>query len=158
MKQQVEFSVNGESRKVEIDAHRTLLEVLREDLQLTGTKYSCGEGECGACTVLLNGEPVMSCLMLAMAVDGQSVTTIEGVANERILSPLQENFLKRGAVQCGYCTPALVLSAKALLDEIPNPTEQDVRDHLEGNLCRCTGYSKIIEAVMATSRVKEARR
>ena len=141
MKHQVEFSVNGEKRKVEIDAHRTLLEVLREDLRLTGTKYSCGEGECGSCTVLLNGEPIMSCLTLGVAVDGQAVTTIEGVANERKFSPLQENFLKRGAIQCGYCTPGLVLSAKALLDEIPDPTEQDVRDHLEGNLCRCTGYS-----------------
>ena len=152
MKRQVEFHVNGIRRRLEVEPRRTLLEALREDLHLTGTKYTCGEGECGACTVLVDGDPIMSCLTLAVAVEGRDITTIEGVSKERILSHLQEAFLQKGAVQCGYCTPGLVLSAKALLDDNPNPTEQEIKEHLEGNLCRCTGYAKIVEAVQSAAK------
>lgn len=125
-----------------------LLNVLREDLVLTGTKYGCGMGECGACTVLVDGEPVLSCLTLAVTVEGKEVTTIEGLARDGRLHPLQESFLEHGAVQCGYCTPGMILAAKALLDRNPHPTEEEVRDYLRGNLCRCTGYSAIVKAVM----------
>lgn len=152
MKRRVEFNVNGTYHHLEVEARRTLLEVLREDLHLTGTKYGCGEGECGACTVLLDGKPIMSCLTLAVAVSGKNITTIEGLTAGGVLSPLQETFLQSGAIQCGYCTPGLVLSAKALLDENPDPTEREVRDHLEGNICRCTGYAKIVEAVLSTAK------
>lgn len=152
MKHQVRLEVNGRAHELSIEPNRTLLEVLREDLRLTGTKYSCGEGECGACTVLADGEPIMSCLALAVAMNGRRIQTIEGLAEGRMVSSLQRSFLERGAVQCGYCTPGIVMSAKALLEENPNPTEQEVRDHLEGNLCRCTGYSKIVEAVLATAK------
>lgn len=152
MKRPIEFSVNGAHQALEVDPSRTLLEVLRDDLHLTGTKYTCGEGECGACTVLVEGEPVMSCLTLAAAVSGRNITTIEGLSHDRALSPLQESFLQKGAIQCGYCTPGLILSAKALLDENPNPTEQEIKEHLEGNLCRCTGYAKIVEAVQNAAK------
>ncbi len=152
MKYEITLEVNGKVHKLSTEPHRTLLEVLRDDFHLTGTKYSCGEGECGACTVLVDGQPIMSCLELAVANNEKRVETIEGVAAERLISPLQQNFLAKGAVQCGYCTPGIVMSAKALLDENPDPTEQEVRDYMEGNLCRCTGYAKIVEAILATAR------
>lgn len=152
MKHQIMLEVNGQVQHLSTEPHRTLLEVLRDDLHLTGTKYSCGEGECGACTVLVDDKPFMSCLTLAVAVNGRRIQTIEGVAEGRLISPLQRSFLAKGAVQCGYCTPGIVMSAKALLEENSNPTEQEVRDYLEGNLCRCTGYSKIVEAILATVR------
>ncbi len=152
MKQKITLIVNKETRKLEIDLHRTLLEVLRDDLNLTGVKYGCGNGECGSCTVLVEGKPILSCLTLAVTLDGKQITTIEGLAEEGKLHPLQESFIKYGAVECGFCTPGMILSAKALLDENPKPTEDDVRQYLKGNLCRCTGYVKIIEAVLGTAK------
>jgi carbon-monoxide dehydrogenase small subunit len=152
MKHKITLEVNGAVHQLAIEPNRTLLEVLREDLRLTGTKYSCGEGECGACTILVDGLPIMSCLELAVALDGKRIQTIEGVAGGRLISPLQQSFLAKGGVQCGYCTPGIVMSAKALLEENPNPTEQEVRDYMEGNLCRCTGYTKIVEAILATAQ------
>jgi aerobic carbon-monoxide dehydrogenase small subunit len=156
VKHQIVLEVNGQVHRISTEPYRTLLEVLRDDLSLTGTKYSCGEGECGACTVLLDDKPIMSCLALAVAVDGSRIQTIEGVADGGMISPLQRNFLAKGAVQCGYCTPGVVMSAKALLDENPNPTEQEVREYMEGNLCRCTGYAKIVDAILATARTTRA--
>lgn len=147
-------TVNGRPVDMVVDAHRRLLDVLREDLGLTGTKEGCGEGECGACTVLLNGRPVNSCLVLAPEAAGGAIDTIEGLAGEGRLHPLQEAFLEAGAVQCGYCTPGMVLSAKALLDNNPSPTDQDIKTAVSGNLCRCTGYVKIIAAIrLAAARL-----
>ena len=139
--------VNGEAHPVAAPAHKTLLEVLREDLGLTGTKHGCEVGECGTCTVLVDGEPVLSCLTLAADVEGREITTVEGLAQNGELHPLQVAFAERGAAQCGYCTPGMLLSAKALLDRNPRPTEDEIKEALSGNLCRCTGYLKIIEAV-----------
>ena len=144
--------MNGEKRVIAAEPQATLLELLRDDLHLTGTKYGCGEGECGACTVIVDGRSVMSCLTLALAVDGQSVVTIEGLSRGRVLSHLQKSFAEKGAAQCGYCTPGVIMSAKALLDENPKPTVEEIRERMEGNLCRCTGYAKIVEAVLAASR------
>lgn len=151
MKQLVKFTVNGEAREVYVEPHKTLLEVLREVLNLTGAKYSCGTGECGACTVLVDGKALLSCLTLAVRVKGKSVLTIEGLAKESILHPIQEMFVEHGAIACGYCTPGAVLSAKALLDENMTPTEDEVKEYLKGNLCRCGSYKEIIRAVMAAS-------
>jgi len=145
------FSLNGEPAAAEIDPDDRLIDVLRENLLLTGTKQGCGDGECGACTVLLNGDPVNSCLLPAMKVEGQSVTTIEGLAREDSLHPLQESFLEAGAVQCGFCTPGMILSAKALLDRNRNPNDDDIKAALSGNLCRCTGYIQIIAAVKSAA-------
>jgi len=153
VKQPLEITVNGEVHRVTVEPSRTLLELLRDDIHLTGTKYGCGEGECGACTVIVDGKSVMSCLTFALAVDGRSILTIEGLSEGRVLSRLQRSFAEKGAAQCGYCTPGLIMSAKALLDENPNPTAEEVRESLEGNLCRCTGYAKVVEAVLAASRV-----
>ena len=136
---------------LEIAPHRTLLEVIREDLRLTGTKCGCEDGTCGACTVLLNGDPVRSCLLLAAEVQGQEIVTIEGLALGEKLHPVQEAFVKYGGTQCGFCTPGMILSAKALLDKNPTPTEQEIRQAISGNLCRCTGYTKIVESVMAVA-------
>ena len=148
----ITFQLNGMTTEVLVNPNQTLVRMLREDLGLTGTKYGCGEGDCGACTVLLDDEPVSSCLVLAAQVDGHRVTTIEGVADGDQLHPLQAAFIEKGAIQCGFCTPGMILSAKALLDEKPDPTEFDVRTAISGNLCRCTGYQKIVEAVMATGQ------
>ena len=127
-----------------------LLNVLREHLELTGTKYGCGIGECGSCTILLDGEPVLSCLTLAVAVDGSDVITIEGLhGSDGRLHPLQDSFLAHGAVQCGFCTPGMILMGKALLDENPQPTEEKIREYIRGNLCRCTGYTQIVKAIQA---------
>ncbi|HUP00029.1 MAG TPA: (2Fe-2S)-binding protein [Gemmatimonadota bacterium] len=152
---QVRLQVNGEPRVVSIPVHKTLLEVLREDLGLTGTKHGCELGECGTCTVLIDGEPVLSCLALPAAVQGRGVTTVEGLETAEGLHPLQQAFAELGAAQCGYCTPAFLLTAKALLDEEPAPSRQAIVDALGGNLCRCTGYLKIYEAVeLAAARMR----
>ena len=145
----VKFTVNGDGREVYVKPGETLLDVIRDDLGLTGTKEGCGKGECGACTVILDGKAVPSCLVLAASVNDKSVITIEGLAENGELHPLQEAFVKYYAVQCGFCTPGMILTAKAYLDINPNPSEDEVRDALQANLCRCTGYEKIVEAVMA---------
>jgi carbon-monoxide dehydrogenase small subunit len=141
------FRVNGEPREILYPAHKTLLEVLREEMNLTGTKHGCELGECGTCTVLVDGVPVLSCLVLAQAAEGQEITTVEGMADGVALHPLQQAFVELGAAQCGYCTPGMLLTAEALLGENPAPTRDEIKAALAGNLCRCTGYVKIYEAV-----------
>jgi carbon-monoxide dehydrogenase small subunit len=151
----IRLDVNGKIREVRVRVHWTLLYVLREELGLAGPKLACGSGECGACTVLMDGKAVPSCLVLAAQAEGKKIITIEGLADGLKLHPLQEAFVKHGATQCGFCTPGMILSAKALLDENPCPTEEDVREAIAGNLCRCTGYSDIVEAIMdAASKMK----
>ena len=147
MKVRVALNVNGESREALVPVHKTLLEVLREDLGLTGTKHGCELGECGTCTVLVDGEPVLSCLALPVEIEGAHITTVEGMAEGGRLHPLQQAFVELGAAQCGYCTPGILLTAMALLAERPSPTREEVREALAGNLCRCTGYTKILDAV-----------
>ncbi|GIX46433.1 MAG: (2Fe-2S)-binding protein [Candidatus Tectimicrobiota bacterium] len=147
MKTVVRLRVNGDEVEVWVPVHKTLLEVLREDLQLTGTKHGCELGECGTCTVLLDGQPVLSCLVLPIEVQGQEIVTIEGVAAGSELHALQAAFAELGAAQCGYCTPGMILTALALLRTNPAPTRQEVKEALAGNLCRCTGYLKILDAV-----------
>ena len=147
MKMPVTLKVNGESYDLMIAPYRTLLDVLREEIQLTGTKKGCDVGDCGACTVLLNGKPVNSCLVLAATAQDAEIMTIEGLAQEGKLHPLQEAFVKEGAVQCGFCTPGILISLKALLDKNPAPTMEEVKTAMAGNLCRCTGYSKMFKAV-----------
>jgi len=149
MKRTVSFTVNGNSAEVEVMPQWNLLRVLREELEMTGAKPGCGEGECGACTVLVDGAPVNSCIYPILEVEGKEVLTIEGlVSGDNVLHPLQEAFLEKAGVQCGFCTPGMILSAKALLDEIPDPTEDEIRHALAGNMCRCTGYVQIVESVM----------
>jgi aerobic-type carbon monoxide dehydrogenase small subunit (CoxS/CutS family) len=145
--------VNGESRAASVPPETTLLRLLREHFALTGAKLGCDVGDCGACTVLVDGQPVNSCLMLAGQVDGRQVLTIEGLGKRDHLHPIQKMFEEEAAVQCGFCGPGVILSAKALLDETPNPSVQDIRDALSGNLCRCTGYTKMIEAVQDAARL-----
>jgi carbon-monoxide dehydrogenase small subunit len=152
MRKLIEIVVNEKIVKVEVDPSKTLLEFLREDLRMTGTKKGCDSGECGACTVLVNGQAVNSCLMLAVDAGGKKITTIEGLAKGTRLDPLQASFIQHGAMQCGFCTSGMILAAKAVLEENPNPSESQVRDSLAGNLCRCTGYKKIVEAVLAVSK------
>lgn len=149
MKQIVSFTINGSSREVWTEPKTTLLEIIREDLRLTGTKEGCGKGECGACTVIMDGDAVPSCLVLATGVEGKNIITIEGIVKEGKLHPLQEAFVRYHASQCGFCTPGMILTAKAYLDKHPDPSEVEVREIMMGNLCRCTGYEKIIEAIMA---------
>jgi aerobic-type carbon monoxide dehydrogenase small subunit (CoxS/CutS family) len=154
-KVKIALTVNGERTEVAFAPHKTLLEVLREDLGLTGTKHGCELGECGTCTVILDGTPVLSCLVLGLACAGQNVRTVEGMAQAGKLHPLQETFADLGAAQCGYCTPAFLLTAEALLAENPRPTRDEIKDALAGNLCRCTGYIKIYEAVeLAAARMR----
>ena len=148
MKHKISFVINGEAKEVEIEPNRTLLKMLREDLDLIGTKEGCGAGECGACTILVDNKAVNSCLMLAVEADGKEILTIEGLSNGINLDPLQESFIKHNALQCGYCTPGMVMSAKALLNRNFHPTEEDVKEALAGNLCRCTGYQRIVDAVL----------
>ena len=154
----VRFRVNGTSRSVGTDPQRRLLDVLREDLQLTGTKYGCGEGQCGACTVHLDGEPVRSCLLPVTAADGRSVTTIEGLAHGADLHPVQEAFLEEGALQCGYCTSGMILAAAALVEREPDPTDERIVAALNGHLCRCNGYVKIVKAVRRAAATTRAGR
>lgn len=151
LKQFVHLSVNGEVHEVVIAPNRTLLEVLREELGLTGTKWACGRGGCGACTVLVNGRSILSCMTLAIEVQGKEILTIEGLAPKGDLHPVQEAFIEHFAVQCGFCSPGMILSAKALLDKNPHPSEEEIKEGIAGNLCRCTGYVKIVEAIMAVA-------
>jgi aerobic-type carbon monoxide dehydrogenase small subunit (CoxS/CutS family) len=154
----LQLTINGERHEVMTEPHRTLLDVLRVDLGLTGTKENCLEAECGVCTVLLDGHAVNACILLAAQCQGRHVLTIEGLERGGRLHPLQQAFIDHGAVQCGYCIPAMILSAKAFLDECPAPTEAQVREALAGNLCRCTGYQKIADAVLAAARDLAQRR
>ena len=155
-KVKIALDLNGEPAEVAFAPHKTLLEVLREDLGLTGTKHGCELGECGTCTVLLDGTPVLSCLVLGLACDGRAVRTVEGMARNGQLHPLQETFADLGAAQCGYCTPAFLLAAEALLATNSNPSRDEIKDALAGNLCRCTGYIKIYEAVeLAAERMRK---
>ena len=149
--QALTMKLNGEEVTVQVKPSALLVEVLRDQLELMGTKVACGEGECGACTVLLDGKPVNSCLVPALKAQGREVLTVEGLAALGELHPLQKAFVEHGAVQCGYCTPGMLMSAKALLDHNPNPTEHEIRLAISGNLCRCTGYAKIVEAIQAAS-------
>ena len=148
----VSFVINGGKEEREIPPNISLLELLRDHLGLTGTKNGCEAGECGACTVLLDRRPVYACLVLAPKVDGKEIITIEGIGEEGKLHPVQKAFLTHGAVQCGFCTPGMILAAKALLDEKPNPSREEIEDAISGNLCRCTGYLQIVEAVEASRK------
>ncbi len=152
MKNRINLTVNGESKELLVEANRLLVDLIREDLELTGTKKGCGTGDCGSCTILLDGRAVKSCLILALEVDGSEILTIEGLQSEGKLHPLQEAFIRHGAIQCGFCSPGMILSAKALLDRSPIPTEEEVKTALAGNLCRCTGYRKIFDAVLSVAR------
>lgn len=149
----VQLTVNGEECDLLVAPNRTLLEVLRDNLSLIGAKVGCDEGACGACTVLLDGQPVRSCLVLAVEVQGKAITTIEGLKEGEQLHPVQRAFIEHGAIQCGFCSPGMILVATALLDENPHPTEQEAREAISGNFCRCTGYAKIVEAMLAAAKM-----
>jgi aerobic carbon-monoxide dehydrogenase small subunit len=149
---EIRITVNGKLYELSVRPHATLLEVIREDLGFTGTKEGCGVGECGACTVIMNGKSVNACLVLAPEADGKEITTIEGLAEGEKLDPIQQAFYEIGGLQCGFCTPGMIMSTKALLAETPEPTDQEIRKGLEGNFCRCTGYTKIFESVREASR------
>lgn len=155
MKQLITLRVNGEFHEVIVEPRMTLLNVLRDVLGLTGTKSGCELGNCGTCTVLLDGNPVTSCLLLAVEAQGKDIITIEGIAENGKLHPVQQAFIDHSALQCGFCTPAMVLVAKALLDKNPNPTEEEVKEAISGNLCRCTGYTSIVETVLAAAHSRE---
>jgi len=150
-KLKVELTINGKKRKVETTASTRLLDLIRDDLRLTGTKEGCGKGECGACTVIMNGNLVASCLILAPQADGAVITTIEGIGDNKCLDPVQEAFIETGAVQCGFCTPGMILAVKKLLEENLHPDEEEMKRGISGNLCRCTGYHKIFDAVRLAS-------
>jgi len=152
----IEITVNGRRRSLTVKPNDLLINVIRKDLHLTGTKYGCGIGECGACTVLLNGKPVLACLMLAASANGTTITTIEGLGDEK-LDPVQEAFIDHGAIQCGFCTPGMVVTAKALLEENPNPSEDEIKNYIRGNICRCTGYVGIIKAVQSCGCVEHKK-
>lgn len=147
----INLNINDKDYSIEIDEDMRLIDVLRDVLGLTGTKEGCGEGECGACTVIMDGKAVHSCLVMAFQADGSRIVTIEGLGNEEAPHPIQKAFLDEGAVQCGFCTPGMIMSAKALLDENPNPSRQEIREAISGNLCRCTGYNKIVDAIEKAS-------
>jgi len=151
-KHSIRVTVNGVEEQMEVSSNLTLLQMLRDKLALTGTKNGCSAGECGACTVLMDGEPVNSCMVLAVEVDGAQIVTVEGLPRNGQLDPLQEAFVAEGAVQCGFCTPGMLISARALLNRKPNPSEEDIREALLGNLCRCTGYARIVRAVQKAAR------
>jgi len=152
LKQLIKLQINGDSYEVAVEPWRTLLEVIRDTIGLTGTKRGCDEGDCGACTVLMGGRSVNSCLVLALEAQGQEITTIEGLADGDKLHPIQQAFVEHGGLQCGYCTPGMILSAKAFLDKNPKPTEEQIKFAIAGNLCRCTGYVKIIESIQAAAK------
>ena len=152
MSKTIHITINDKPLELAVEPNQTLLEVIRENLGLTGTKAGCLVGDCGSCTVLVDGKPVNSCLMLALQAEGKQVTTVEGIETPQGLHPLQAAFVDKGAIQCGYCTPGMILSAKSLLDRHPNADEAEIRQALSGNLCRCTGYQKIVEAVLFASR------
>ncbi|KAF0107956.1 MAG: carbon-monoxide dehydrogenase small subunit [Anaerolineaceae bacterium] len=154
---EIKLTVNGGLEQVRIPSNMTLLRMLRESLALTGTKNGCSAGECGACTVLLNGEPVNSCMVLAVECDGAEVVTVEGLAGDQQLDPVQEAIIHSGGVQCGFCTPGVLISSRALLDRNPDPSEEEISEALVGNLCRCTGYIRIIEGVKEAARIQTAR-
>lgn len=158
MKRQIETTINGRQYSLLVEPRKTLLATLRDQLQLTGTKEGCSTGDCGACTVLLDGKPVTSCLILAVEVDGREVTTIEGIAQNGKLHPVQQALVDKGGMQCGFCTPGFVLSVVALLEENLRPSEEEIRRALAGNLCRCTGYTKIVEAVQEAAQQMRKRR
>lgn len=151
-KQSIRLNVNNEPYEVWIQPHMTLVELLRDELDLTGTKEGCGLGICGSCTVLMNGQPIRSCLTLAMEADGSRITTIEGLSVDDTLDPLQNAYIEHGAVQCGFCTSGMIMASKALLTTCPHPDEATVRKAISGNICRCTGYAKIVKAVLAASK------
>lgn len=157
MKQEIELRINGQAYEVEVQPWRTLLEVLRDQLNLTGTKQSCGEGHCGACTVIVDGQAVNSCLMLAVEAQGKDILTIEGLSEGGQLHPIQEAFVTRGAVQCGFCSPGMIMAAKAFLDQNPDPSLAEIKKAISGHLCRCTGYVQIIEAIRAAAEKMGAR-
>ena len=148
----IKFVINGQSCEVQVKPWRTLLEMIREDLSLTGTKEGCGHGECGSCTVIMGGKTVNSCLVPALEADGQEIVTIEGLSEAGNLHPIQEAFVEHSGMQCGFCTPGMVISAKALLDRNPDPSEKQIREAIAGNFCRCTGYTKIVESISAAAR------
>jgi carbon-monoxide dehydrogenase small subunit len=151
LKKQIKLKVNGFEYDVLVEPHWTLLDVLRKELGLTGTKKGCEKGECGACTVIINGEAILSCLILAIQAQGKEITTIEGLSRGEKLDPLQDAFVKFGAIQCGFCIPGMIMSSRALLNKIPHPSKEEIKKGLSGNLCRCTGYVKIIAAVEKAS-------
>ena len=151
MKKRVEIKINGEVHELEVEPRTTLVKVIREILGLTGTKCGCERGECGSCTVLMNGLPVNSCLVLAVEAEGSDILTIEGLSRGDSLHVLQRNFIEGGAIQCGFCTPGMIMTAKALLDTNPRPTEEDVRQGIAGNFCRCTGYEKIVRSILSSA-------
>lgn len=150
-KSQIKMKINGEWHELTVPNKRTLLEVIREDLHLTGTKKMCDAGECGSCTVIMDGMVVNSCIVLAVDANGKEITTIESLSQIGKLHPIQEEFVTRGAIQCGFCTPGMILSAKALLDQNPNPTEFEVKKAISGNVCRCTGYVRIVNAILSAA-------
>lgn len=152
MKQTVDMTVNGELVQVTVEPWQSLLDTLREELLLTGTKKGCDEGDCGACTVIMDGKAVTSCMVLALSAQGKGITTVEGLAEGERLHPVQQAFIEEGGVQCGYCTPGLIVNAVALLKENPDPTEEDIRYAISGNLCRCTGYSKVVLAIQKAAQ------
>ena len=158
MKKKIQLTLNGKITTLEVPSHRLLLDLLRDEIGLTGTKEGCGTGDCGACTVFLNGKPVNSCLVLSGELDGTDIVTIEGLKIGPELHPVQKAFIQDGGAQCGYCTPGMLMMSKALLDENPNPTEEEIRFALSGNLCRCTGYAKIIQAVQDAAAELRAKR
>jgi carbon-monoxide dehydrogenase small subunit len=154
MKHEIHVTVNHEPYRVEVESHHTLLHVLREQLVLTGTKNGCSEGECGACTVLFDGEPVNSCLVLGVEADGHTIVTVEGLAVDGHLAPIQHTMVELGGTQCGFCTPGILIAAHALLQRNPDPTDWEIREGLVGNLCRCTGYTRIVDAVREAARLQ----
>jgi carbon-monoxide dehydrogenase small subunit len=149
---EIELTINGRKRRFDVEPNKLLLNLVRDDLYLTGTKYGCGIGECGACTIHLDGEAVLACMVLAVDADGKSVDTIEGVADGNRLDPVQEAYIEEGAIQCGFCTPGFIMTTKALLAENPNPSEAEIREYLKGNYCRCTGYVNIVRAVQSAAQ------
>ncbi len=147
MKKIINLTINQLAYEIAVEPNKTLADLLRYDLKLTGTKKGCDTGDCGACTVIMNGDPVNSCLVLAVQANGSQIETVEGLSTDEGIHPIQNAFVEKGAIQCGYCTPGMIMSTKSLLDKNPNPSEQDIREGISGNLCRCTGYTKIFEAI-----------